>query len=77
MEHFPRRKFILVGDSGEKDPEVYRTIQSKFPMQVREIWIRDVVNDREKNADRLVGMRVIPATTVTPGVSELAAVPQN
>ena len=77
MEHFPRRKFILVGDSGEKDPEVYREIKTNFPRQVQEIWIRDVVNDREKNADRLVGMRVIPATTVTPGVSELAAVPQN
>ena len=49
MQSFPERKFILVGDSGEKDPEVYREIKKKFPNQVQEIRIRDVVNDREKN----------------------------
>jgi phosphatidate phosphatase APP1 len=44
MEHFPERKFILVGDSGEKDPEVYREIKKKFCNQVQEIMIRDVVS---------------------------------
>ncbi|MEJ7591433.1 MAG: App1 family protein [Planctomycetaceae bacterium] len=71
MERFPRRRFILVGDSGEKDPEVYRAILTKFPEQVQEIWIRDIVNDRERNADRLAGMHIIPAATIHRGVSEL------
>lgn len=75
LERFPKRRFILVGDSGEKDPEVYRAIQAKFPKQVQEIWIRDVVNDREIRPERLSGMNVIPATTVTPGVSEFSVVP--
>ena len=70
MTRFPRRKFILVGDSGEKDPEVYRAIRAKFPEQIQEIWIRDIVNDRELKPDRLAGMRIIPATTVEHGVSE-------
>lgn len=70
MKRFPRRQFILVGDSGEKDPEVYRAIRAKFPEQVQEIWIRDIVNDREQNADRLAGMHIIPATTVQHGASE-------
>jgi phosphatidate phosphatase APP1 len=61
MQRFPERKFILVGDSGEKDPEVYREIKKKFPNQVQEIKIRDVVNDREKNKSRLEGMTIIEA----------------
>jgi hypothetical protein len=70
MERFPRRRFILVGDSGEKDPEVYRAILAKFPEQVQEIWIRDIVNDRKRNTDRLTGMHIIPAATVQRGASE-------
>ena len=70
MKHFPQRKFILVGDSGEKDPEVYNAIHAEFPAQVQEIWIRDIVNDRELNPGRLVEMQVIPALTVERGVSE-------
>lgn len=34
MLHLPRRKFILIGDSGEWDPEVYRAIRVLFPARV-------------------------------------------
>ena len=64
FDHFPDRKFILVGDSGELDPEVYRNIEENYPDQVKEIYIRDVVNARDKNPDRLSGMTVIPAPTI-------------
>ncbi len=70
MQRFPQRQFILVGDSGEKDPEVYRAVRERFRQQVREIWIRDIVNDRDANPDRLAMMNVIPATTIKHGVSE-------
>jgi phosphatidate phosphatase APP1 len=42
MESFPKRRFILVGDSGEKDPEVYGALARKRPEQVMRIYIRDV-----------------------------------
>jgi Uncharacterized conserved protein (DUF2183) len=42
MRRFPERRFILVGDSGEQDPEVYETLASRFPNQVAAILIRDV-----------------------------------
>jgi hypothetical protein len=44
LERFPRRRFILVGDSGEKDPEVYGhvTRNLKQPQQVVKVFIRDV-----------------------------------
>ena len=42
LSAFPSRRFVLVGDSGEKDPEVYGTIARKYPEQVARILIRDV-----------------------------------
>ncbi len=61
LNDFPQREFILIGDSGERDPEVFATIRSRYPDRVAEIRIRDVVNDAESNPGRLAGMTVIPA----------------
>lgn len=38
----PGRAFVLVGDSGERDPEVYGELARQFPAQVRGIHIRRV-----------------------------------
>ena len=42
FKRLPHRKFILVGDSGEKDPEVYRFLAKRFPENVAAILIRNV-----------------------------------
>ena len=42
IQRFPKRKFILVGDSGEHDPEVYGIIGREFPGNLLHIYIRDV-----------------------------------
>lgn len=39
---FLGRRFVLVGDSGEKDPEVYGALARKYPEQIVRIFIRDV-----------------------------------
>lgn len=39
---FPQRDFILIGDSGERDPEIYGHIAREFPSQIKNIIIRDV-----------------------------------
>ncbi len=70
FRHFPNRQFIMIGDSGEADPEVFRAIRNRFPDQVAEIHIRDVVNARELNPQRLEGMIVIPAPTIERGKSQ-------
>jgi phosphatidate phosphatase APP1 len=44
---FPKRRFILVGDSGERDPEVYGQLARDFPEQIQRIYIRDVAGDQE------------------------------
>lgn len=42
IRRYPNRSFILVGDSGEHDPEVYTQIQQQFPQQIKQILIRNV-----------------------------------
>ncbi|REL39174.1 DUF2183 domain-containing protein [Rhodohalobacter sp. SW132] len=70
MNTYPNRRYIFIGDSGEMDPEVYSTIREDHAEKIQEIVIRDVINARELQPERLEGMRVINARTVTPGVSQ-------
>lgn len=42
IKAFPQRQFILIGDSGEKDPEIYGHMARKYPRQVRQIYIRNL-----------------------------------
>jgi phosphatidate phosphatase APP1 len=46
MALLPGYRFILVGDSGEKDPEIYRIIQAKKPEAVIATLIHRVSNER-------------------------------
>ncbi len=39
---FPRRRFVLVGDSGERDPEIYGALARKYPDRVAAVFIRAV-----------------------------------
>ena len=42
IKRYPKHRFILIGDSGEHDPEVYATIYRHFPHNIKSIWIRHV-----------------------------------
>jgi hypothetical protein len=42
---YPKRDFVLVGDSGEADPEIYGDIARRHPDQVRAILIRNVTGE--------------------------------
>jgi hypothetical protein len=42
LQQYPQRKFVLIGDSGERDPEIYGSVARRFPQQVQRILIRDV-----------------------------------
>ena len=41
---YRKRRFLLVGDSGQHDPEVYAAIAKKYPTQIERIYIRNVTN---------------------------------
>ena len=56
---YPGRRFILVGDSGEQDPEVYADIYRKHPEQILKIYIRNVSGesvDNERFTDVFAGI---------------------
>ncbi len=42
MAVYPDMQFVLIGDSGQRDPEIYQQVVSHFPDRVRVIYIRDV-----------------------------------
>jgi phosphatidate phosphatase APP1 len=42
MSAFAHLPFILVGDSGEQDPEIYREVVREFPGRIASIYIRSV-----------------------------------
>lgn len=43
---YPALPFILIGDSGQQDPEVYGTIVREHPGRIRAVYIRDVTSHR-------------------------------
>lgn len=47
---------VLVGDSGEHDPEVYAQIRSEFPGRVKAVYIRDAgrADDRTRFGDMVL-----------------------
>ena len=57
---FPKRRYVLVGDSGEKDPEIYGALARKHPQQVRKIFIRDVTGEAGDAARYRKAFRDLP-----------------
>lgn len=48
---YPHLSFVLIGDSGQDDPKIYREIVSSFPGRILAVYIRDVqLADRERIA---------------------------
>jgi phosphatidate phosphatase APP1 len=60
IQRFPNRKFILVGDSGEHDPEVYGVIGRQFPGNILHIYIRDVTPHQDKTGRFQEAFKDIP-----------------
>jgi hypothetical protein len=42
LKRFINRRFVLVGDSGERDPEIYGAVARRYPSRILRILIRDV-----------------------------------
>ena len=41
VESFEQRRFVLVGDTGERDPEIYAAVARKHPDRIAKIYLRD------------------------------------
>ncbi len=62
LTRFPQRRFVLVGDSGEADPEVYGEIARRHPGQIEQILIRNVSGEDEGAARYQAAFREVPPT---------------
>ncbi len=51
---YPALKFILIGDSGQKDAEIYREVVQKHPGRILAIYIRDV--NIEKHSKKVIAI---------------------
>lgn len=56
LHHFPNRQFVLIGDSGERDPEIYARVASKASRQVKGLLIRQL-ESREMSLDRIAKLQ--------------------
>jgi len=42
LEAYPHLRFVLIGDSGERDPDIYLATAARYPGRVAAIYIRDL-----------------------------------
>jgi phosphatidate phosphatase APP1 len=61
MKNLPDRKFVLIGDSGEKDPQIYRKICRKFPDRVKALFIRNLPHRPLEQEQRRKLVEAIPS----------------
>jgi hypothetical protein len=65
LDDFPRRRFVLVGDSGEQDPEIYGELARSFPGRIAAILIRDVTGEPADAERYAQALRDVPPRLVT------------
>ena len=54
MEAYPRMPFVLIGDSGQRDPLTYEEMAREFPGRVKLILIRQVGDDDDERNTELL-----------------------
>ena len=56
LNTYPHLPFILIGDSGEQDPEIYSEIVKKYPLRIKVVYIRniDLKPERIASIDKLI-----------------------
>ncbi len=71
METHADLPFVLIGDSGQDDPEIYKEVVRRYPGRVKAIYIREVTLDERDGAvreiinelrDQSVDMLLVPDT---------------
>lgn len=58
LTNYPELPFVLLGDSGEKDPEIYQQICQLFPGRIKAVYIRDVTSEPRDSRVREIAAKV-------------------
>jgi phosphatidate phosphatase APP1 len=81
LRTYPELPFVLIGDSGEEDPEIYHQAAREHPGRIRAVYIRDVTNakrDAEVKAIakemRSLGTELILAPTTAVAAEHASAI---
>lgn len=83
FEDFPKRKYILIGDSGELDLELYTSLAREHPEKIIKIFIRDVTSTKypefikAKNSSILSPRLLSPHTRSIFGSSSSLSLPNS
>jgi phosphatidate phosphatase APP1 len=64
LETVTELPFVLIGDSGQHDPELYDRLARRYPDRIVAIYIRDLSGRRRSKAVRLLGARLYADTGI-------------
>lgn len=75
FDTYPRMRFILSGDSGQEDPEIYLKAAREYPGRVEAIYVRDVTEgERDREVQAIVAQaRELGVEMVATPDTEVAA----
>lgn len=51
LDLYPHLPFILIGDSGESDPEIYAELVNEYPERIRAVYIRNASRSLRRPAE--------------------------
>ncbi len=55
LRTYPELEFVLIGDSGMHDPEIYQEIVHRHPGRIKAIYLHDVSSDKRDNEVDAIG----------------------
>jgi phosphatidate phosphatase APP1 len=58
FDTYPRLPFVLIGDSGQQDPEIYWEVVRTAPDRVKAVMIRDVTNPQRDTTVHTIAARI-------------------
>lgn len=50
LEAYPNLSFILIGDNGQHDPEIFTDVVKHFPDRIKSVYIRDIIGEKRKGS---------------------------
>ena len=74
---YPDLPFVLIGDSGEEDPEIYRQAVVEHPGRIEAVYIRDVTSDERDTEVNKIAAEVEGMGTTMVAVADSAAAAEH
>jgi phosphatidate phosphatase APP1 len=77
MRTYPDLPFVLIGDSGEEDPEIYLQVAREHPGRIGAIYIRDVTSGRRDAEVQALAKEATSLGTQMVSVADSAAAAEH